>query len=202
LLIRAHGSPGPLVPVGPPAEWRRAGCRRTADPEALGSPAGYSVPPGRRLLWPHPRLWLSPGRFFGYRPGLCLSANGQSVPNLLRLSFFPCRLPCPAGPAVFDCSQSADAGLRRVSNGSASRNGPRKSRFTRGVCLELQSSLYATARKVARPAPTRAFTFELSCHSSPPGTSNMTTRANSQFPATGLAPAGQAALWAARAQFY
>ena len=26
-------------------------------PEALGSPAGYVVPPGQCLLWPHPRLW-------------------------------------------------------------------------------------------------------------------------------------------------
>jgi hypothetical protein len=28
-------------------------------PEALGSPGGYVVLPGRRLLWPHPRLWDS-----------------------------------------------------------------------------------------------------------------------------------------------
>src|ERR1700722_1432413 len=36
--------------------------RRTnaVDPEALGSPAGYVVPPGRRLLWPHPSLWFPP----------------------------------------------------------------------------------------------------------------------------------------------
>ena len=27
-------------------------------PEALGSPAGYAVLPGHRLLWPHPSLWL------------------------------------------------------------------------------------------------------------------------------------------------
>jgi hypothetical protein len=30
----------------------------------------------------------------------------------------------------------------------------------------LQSSLHATARKIVRPAPTRAFTFELSSHES------------------------------------
>ena len=29
-------------------------------PEALGSPAGYVVPPGQCLLWPHPRLWSAP----------------------------------------------------------------------------------------------------------------------------------------------
>src|SRR5438132_3689376 len=29
-------------------------------PEALGSPAGYVVPPGQCLLWPHPSLWSPP----------------------------------------------------------------------------------------------------------------------------------------------
>lgn len=27
-------------------------------PEALGSPEGYAVLPGHRLLWPHPSLWI------------------------------------------------------------------------------------------------------------------------------------------------
>jgi hypothetical protein len=30
-------------------------------PEALGSPGGYAVLPGRCLLWPHPRLWDGDG---------------------------------------------------------------------------------------------------------------------------------------------
>jgi len=59
-LIRARSSPGPLVPVGPPTAWRRAGYRRAADPEALGSPAGYAVPLGLCLLWPHEPLSVSP----------------------------------------------------------------------------------------------------------------------------------------------
>ncbi len=33
--------------------------RRTS-PEALGSPAGYVVPPGQCLLWPHPKLSTPP----------------------------------------------------------------------------------------------------------------------------------------------
>jgi hypothetical protein len=40
--------------------FKRVVCHRTSRPEALGSPAGYAVPPGHRLLWPHPRLWSPP----------------------------------------------------------------------------------------------------------------------------------------------
>jgi len=43
------------------AQSRRQGPRPVhSGPEALGSPAGYSVPPGLRLLWPHPSLSVSP----------------------------------------------------------------------------------------------------------------------------------------------
>ena len=45
-------------------------------PEALGSPEGYAVPPGHRLLWPHPKLSASPAslsassrQVFAPRPG-------------------------------------------------------------------------------------------------------------------------------------
>jgi hypothetical protein len=40
--------------------FKRVVCHRTSRPEALGSPACYVVPPGFRLLWPHPRLWSPP----------------------------------------------------------------------------------------------------------------------------------------------
>jgi hypothetical protein len=39
-----------------------------ARPEALGSPAGYAVPPGLCLLWPHEPLSVSP-------PGLSISSR-------------------------------------------------------------------------------------------------------------------------------
>ena len=58
---------------------------------------------------------------------LPFTAKTQRVPNLLRLSFFPCRLPCPAGPTVFDCSTSADGSLRLVSMGSAPASPTQKS---------------------------------------------------------------------------
>ena len=48
-----------LCPLALPLSGGGRGCREQTDPEALGSPTGYAVPPGRRLLWPHPRLWDS-----------------------------------------------------------------------------------------------------------------------------------------------
>ena len=45
-LARPSGSPG--HPQG------------RSSPEALGSPTGYVVPPGHRLLWPHPTLSAPP----------------------------------------------------------------------------------------------------------------------------------------------
>src|SRR5204863_5896287 len=53
----AHAPPNLMVA----AQSRRQGPRREhSGPEALGSPAGCSVPPGRCLLWPHPSLSASP----------------------------------------------------------------------------------------------------------------------------------------------
>ena len=64
-----------------------------------------------------------------------------------------------------DCSFTTRSGLRHLSTGSAPAShavGSRMGRVTR-----LQSSLYATARRVACPSPTGAFTFELSPPESP-----------------------------------
>jgi len=57
-------------------------------PEALGSPAGYSVPPGLRLLWPHPSLSVSPADL-GLRlirSVFALRAEAERFPNLLCVS--------------------------------------------------------------------------------------------------------------------
>jgi hypothetical protein len=55
-----------------------------------------------------------------------------------------------------------------IAKGLGIRNVPARSRFTAGLPDEAYGgSLIATARIVAGPSPTRAFTFELSCHESP-----------------------------------
>jgi hypothetical protein len=117
-------------------------------PEALGSPAGYAVPPGQCLLWPHPSLWLtSYGDLWFSPPGSSRPRYGsrresQRVPNLLCLAVCPCRLPYPGGPeGCAWLSLPPRVSLHPAWTGSAST-----SQFSR-----LQSSLDATAWTVASP---------------------------------------------------
>src|SRR3981189_1800074 len=84
--------------------------RGHVSPEALGSPAGYVVPPGPRLLWPHPRLWLGP--LTAVRPHL-------SPEELLRAA-------APEGP------QFTPPGCTAVP--------PPLPRWLRGLCLVVTSS--------------------------------------------------------------
>jgi hypothetical protein len=64
-------------------------------PEALGSPAGYVVRPGPRLLWPHPSHSSSPDGLFA---SSLRHSDGEWVPNLSRMSFRTCRPQDPGGP--------------------------------------------------------------------------------------------------------
>jgi hypothetical protein len=73
----------------------------------------------------------------------------------------------------------------------------RARRFSRGCVSRLQSSLDATARRLARPSPTRTFTLELSPPESPPKDVEYDYAGSQPIPAAGLAPATHAALWAA-----
>ena len=124
-LIRGHESASPHPSLAPTRGNRRsesalrvrAGGR--SGPEALGSPAGCAVPPGRRLLWPHPRVWPAPDALCSSAAGLCHPAAVQRFPNLLRVSFAPCRLPYPGGSGGRDCCSSTRGGLRPSVRGSA-----------------------------------------------------------------------------------
>ena len=96
-LIRGQSSrrSTPVALAGKlPDGSRRGVCTEPFGPEALGSPAGYAVRPGPRLLWPHPRLWLPPGGLSASSGGLL---GGQRVPTFICLSLIPCRRPYPGG---------------------------------------------------------------------------------------------------------
>jgi len=134
--------PPRVAPRGNPHLPVELAARPTSGPEALGSPAGSVVPPGHRLLWPHPRHWTSPFDFRDSSPGLCATAPRPSAsplcsarPSLRAVSH------TPAGRAESGCWPSARASLRPLRMGSAPALA-----FSR-----LQSSLYAAARSVARP---------------------------------------------------
>src|SRR5438552_9079710 len=103
-LIRgASPSPCPL--------WPRRACvllgggrsPEHSRPEALGSPAGYVVPPRLCLLRPHVPLsaplsgLFSSSRRVSSRP-ITTGTAVERFPNLLCVSVLSCRLPYPGGP--------------------------------------------------------------------------------------------------------
>jgi len=67
---------------------------RPSRPEALGSPAGYVVRPGHRLLWPHPSH-SSP--FGGLFPSSAEDFGGEWVPTLSCASVRACHPLYPGG---------------------------------------------------------------------------------------------------------
>ena len=93
LTVGEAGAPAPSgTASGRPGRFR---------PEALGSPAGYSVPPPPRLLWPHPSLSLSSTRLWIrgrlLQPRGLPRAENERFPNLLPVSVPSCRPPYPGG---------------------------------------------------------------------------------------------------------
>jgi len=86
--------------------------------------------------------------------------------------------------AACDCYFTTRTGLHQFHAGSAPAShavGSRVGRVTR-----LQSSLDAAARRVARPSPTRTFTFELSPPKSPPRGVEYNYTGKQSIPVTGL----------------
>ena len=166
---------------------------RPSSPEALGSPLGYAVPAGPRLIQPHPPLWIQRLPYllrpvvlalrprmgwyqelphFTLRVWPCMPS---SVPR--RSGWLPATVPSPPALAF---TNSVLVRLPLSPHAVGSRVG----RVTR-----LQSSLHAAACKVARPSPTRPFTFELSPPKSPPRGVKYNYTGKQSIPVTGLSPA-------------
>ena len=169
-------------------------------PEALGSPAGYSVPPGHRLLWPHPSLSLPPAilslRFDGGslpvgqdREGPQFTLRVLSVRAVFRTPADRSEGVTVGSPSVLAFAQCRGARHPQVRHAS---------RFVRGLGFR-----GCKVRFMLRPGQLlalhrhRTFTFELSSPESPPGDVEYNYAGKQSIPAAGLAPAGHAALWAA-----
>ena len=151
------------APVSSGAASGRTGQFR---PEALGSPAGYSVPPDQCLLRPHLSLSLSSTHlcFRGWllQPRGLPRAENERFPNLLLVAVPSCRPPYPGGPdGCWWLYYTIRSSLRHFRTGSASTS-PTHVGSGVGRVTRLQGSLNATARRLARPSPTRAFTLKLS----------------------------------------
>jgi len=113
----------PSDPYGHYWHVKRAVCHRTSRPEALGSPAGYVVPPGQRLLWPHPRLWSPPADLF-YTAGLCgpitshWETRGSPIYSACLYARAALRTPVDCAIA-HGCYFTAHTSLRHFRTGSA-----------------------------------------------------------------------------------
>jgi hypothetical protein len=172
----APGSPcGQSVPL----DSKRGVCTSYCGPEALGSPAGCSVPPGHRLLWPHPSLVRRIHRLICFVRQTLGAAEGPSF-ILPVCASVPLALPrrtrwllAISWPPVLPSTIFERLGVHNV----RAKDGSRPVRLTR-----LHNSLYAAARKLARPPPPRAFTFELSSHESPRWNVKYDYAGNSRFP--------------------
>jgi len=165
-------------------------------PEALGSASGYAVPSRHRLLWPHPSFWPAPAGLcfrrlvFALRPPARRSLLSSANPSRRAASR------TPADRMAWDDSTSIRNSLRPNARGSASAT----SHFNRNTWVPFRGcrirfmlrpdELFALLRQGRLPSSFHSMSHLIR-------TSNITTRANRQFPAAGLSPAGFAALQAA-----
>ena len=160
--------------------------RRPSRPEALGSPAGYAVLPGHRLLWPHPRLSPPPAdlcfrrRVFALRSNLGGKREGPHFTLLVCILRAAFRTPVDRTTAL-GCCFIIRCGLPHLCTRSASTF-PRApalawkrheaAKFTLGYGPEELLALH-------RPGRLRSSFHLLSRLKK---ASNITTRVNSQFP--------------------
>jgi len=157
--------------------------------------SGLYCPAGSLLTMTSSETLGSPGATYCFA---VRSSLGREVPQFtLPVSFFRAVFRTPVDRTIaLGCSFIVRFGLPHLCRGSASTS--HALRFQRGPVTRLQSSLYATARKNRWPCTgqgvyVRAFTSKSRLTKA----SNITTRVNQPIPAAGLAPARQAALWAA-----
>ena len=165
---------------------QRVVCHRTSRPEALGSPAGYVVPPGHRLLWPHPRLWSPPADLCFIRRVFVAQLLPTRRPELpqftLRVStHVPHSVPRWTARLLVTVTSShilAFAIFVLARQPTSPQN-----RILVACVTRLQVSLYATARWACSPCPGQDFYFRAFIPGGrPPETSSITTWAYSQFP--------------------
>ena len=117
----------PLLPIWPlheasrstPVRYSRSPER--SGPEALGSPAGYVVPQGHCLLWPHPRLSTSPVDLWINTTGLCLMPRPRASPVYSACPSVRATSRTPADRAAAGNGYlAARSSLRQLRMGSAS----------------------------------------------------------------------------------
>jgi len=128
--------------------------------------SGLCCPAGSSLTMASSEALGPSRRFMSYPAGLCPCGPGprdsplySACPSVRAVSS------TPSDRAGLGCGSSARAAF--ADSARARHPNVHASRSTRGRVTRLQSSRHVTARTVAGPSPTRAFTLELSSHESP-----------------------------------
>jgi len=130
-------------------------------------------------------------------PGACLGWRTRGSPIYSLFLFLRAVLRTPVDPTVASGCASPLALAFATFAWARHPQFPHASVLVRGSVTRLQGSLYATARRIACPPPTRAFTFELSSVGSLQADVEDNYAGKQPIPATGLTPARNKALWAA-----
>ncbi len=169
-------------------------------PEALGSPAGYVVPPGQCLLWPHPRLWSAPADLCFRRRvsvALLLTTGSPELPQFtLRVS---ARVPpsVPRWTMRLPLTVSSSHLLAFANFVVARHPFPHEIRFIVACTEAAKFTLcYGPSGLLALPRPGLLLSsFHL--RGSLPGNVEYNYMGIQLIPMAGLSPARHAALWAA-----
>ena len=197
--LHAYTRPPPMSRV-PMAHLRARACRRNAHtrpsrPEALGSPAGYAVPPDRRLLWPHLRLSSPQTRLSVSSDSL---TPGPSTRGMRGSPFYSACLSLRAASrtptpwlTAFNRFFVTNSGLHHFRSGSAVVYYALRDQHSR--VTRQQNSLNDTAHRVARRSPATTCTIKLSPRKSPFHDVDYNYAGIRSIPATGLSPARHAA---------
>jgi len=122
------------------------------------------------------------------RPFLVISARslplgpGPERPHFHLPVLLPCRLPYPAGPAECDCFSPSALAFTSLSTGSASRNVHAKVGSRMGVFSRDKVRFMLRPGKLLALHRPGLLHWSFRAEGHPISTSNMTTRAHSQFP--------------------
>jgi len=184
-----------LAPLAPEGHVWRSLSPRPFHPEALGSPIGYSVRSGLRLLWPHPsHLWPPDGLSSS---SLRLPGH-ERFPNLSHVPFHACHPQNPGGADGCDATVASPSILVFATFAKARPPHLHARWFSHGSCNEAASGSLAL-----RPAWLLALHQQgllrpsFRCPGHPGNNVGYNYIGTQSIPMTGLAPAMYAAVWAA-----
>ena len=176
----------PMSPV-PPGKVSGVCSSRPSRPEALGSPESYVVSPDYRLLWPHPKLSVSPTGLFASSRGVFVlrsSSNGyREAPQFTPRVFLtvPSYVPRQTRWPLSTVSSPPTLAFAFSAHSRHLQFPPL--RFPGGRCNEAATFALCYGPVSCLPYTGKGFYFRaFTTRGHPQAASSITTRSNSQLP--------------------